>query len=75
MRWECVECGGLVDAHRRPTVCPHCGIGGSQFVDARWEPGQGATDESFSDAWLDYGMNWSDGRPLDGSYAGGGFPA
>lgn len=63
MRWECTECGGLVERHDRPTVCPFCGIGGAIFVPAGTDPEDGVLDGSFREAWLDYGLSYP-GRSL-----------
>jgi hypothetical protein len=63
MHWECAECGSVMTGHRRPSVCPFCGIGGSLFVRVGDDPEDGVLDGSFYEAWLDYGLRWS-GRSL-----------
>ena len=65
MRWECTECGSLVERHRRPDVCPFCGIGGAIFVHAGTDPEDGVLDASFREAWLDYGLNFQGSSLLD----------
>lgn len=74
MRWECTECGSLVERDRRPTVCPFCGIGGALFVRAGTDPEDGVLHESFREAWLDYGLRYQgrslmDRPGLDGTFA------
>jgi len=32
MFWQCSECGGLIDAVPRISVCPECGTASSQIV-------------------------------------------
>lgn len=32
MFWQCSECGGLIDAVPRVSVCPECGTASSQIV-------------------------------------------
>ena len=74
MRWECTECGSLIQRHRRPSVCPFCGIGGSLFVPAGTDPEDGVLDSSFREAWLDYGLSFrgrslTEGPGMDCSFA------
>lgn len=64
MRWECTECGSLELRHRRPTVCPACGIAGALFVPAGSDPEDGVLEGSFREAWLDYGVRWPGGAPI-----------
>lgn len=32
MFWQCGECGGLIDAVPRVSVCPECGTASAQFL-------------------------------------------
>ena len=32
MFWQCSECGGLIDAAPRISVCPECGTASNQIV-------------------------------------------
>ena len=60
MHWECTECGSIVTHHHRPIRCPICGIAGALFVAAGTDPEDGVLDESFCQAWLDWGLHWTE---------------
>ncbi len=64
MRWECTECGSIV-THHRPIRCPVCGIAGALFVPASTDPDDGVLDRSFFEAWLDWGLHWTEGPPSE----------
>lgn len=59
MFWQCSECGGLIDAAPRRSVCPECGTASSELM---------PSSESFSDFselrdfWVQFGM--AQERPL-----------
>lgn len=61
MFWQCNECGGLLDAVPRASVCPECGTASSQITRAA-EP-EGDLSE-LRDLWVHIGMA-QDGPLLD----------
>lgn len=55
-RWECSECGALVDRPRRPSRCRTCDTSGALFVTA--DDGDEIADvsESMFESWVQHGM-------------------
>lgn len=52
MRWECSECGALLETARAPRVCMECGLASGKFVLAEPNPDD---DEPIA-AWLRAGV-------------------
>jgi len=63
MIWECAECGGQIERHRRPTVCPICGLGGPVFVPMGTLTDGDELTGGLRDAWLEVGMRWAGRSP------------
>ena len=53
MFWQCSECGGLIDAVPRVSVCPECGMASSQIVA---EQSYDADLSGLREYWLHTGM-------------------
>ncbi len=65
MFWQCNECGGLIDAVPRVSVCPECGTASSQILPAT------ASSSDLSELrnqWVYAGME-QEGLLLDFSHA------
>ena len=68
MFWQCSECGGLIDAAPRISVCPECGRASAQILPAE---ASGADLSELRDYWFSVGMGLE--RPLtDFARLGGG---
>lgn len=65
MFWQCSECGGLIDAVPRMSVCPECGTACSQFLP---DPTSGWDLSELRDHWLYTGME-QQGPLLDFTHA------
>jgi rubredoxin len=53
MFWQCNECGGLLDAVPRSSVCPECGTASSQIMRAA-DPDSDLSE--LRDLWVHIGM-------------------
>jgi hypothetical protein len=53
MFWQCNECGGLIDAVPRVSVCPECGTASSQIVA---ETSQNSDFSELREYWVQAGM-------------------
>jgi hypothetical protein len=64
MKWECTECGGLVERLRPPAKCRHCGQAGIYFVPADVGDRTDGWDEpdELRAAWVRAGLD----RPRSG---------
>ena len=59
MFWQCSECGGLIDAAPRRSVCPECGTASTEFVSS---PESVSDFCELRDFWVQVGM--AQERPL-----------
>ena len=62
MRWECCECGSVVERHRPPVLCPECGTAGATFVEAEGPGRFPELGDNLRDLWLQMGLERSAGE-------------
>lgn len=55
-RWECTECGAVVDRSRPPPRCRTCEASGAVFVAADDADETGDAPESMFESWVRHGM-------------------